>query len=222
MKTNLTLALCILILISACKKEKGVVKAPIIPLIPEQETSQPIDGTSITNNNIVYTKIDQELSYNKFLTIDADQNGKNDFYFTSVLVGQDNQSHLFLMASAVSASGAKILLDDSQELVIGMWARPVSDGTLIGAAGPPYSSWSNYLIKGMLLDVIERDKETDVFNGPWVAKTDKYLPIQININGKLHFGWIHFTHRANEKRMMILGFAYHNVAGEIIRAGQTQ
>jgi hypothetical protein len=222
MKTNLTLVLGAILLLGACKKEKNPQQEPLIPLIPEQETSQPVNGTTATNNSIVYTQINRELSYNKFITIDADNNGKNDFYFTSVLVGMDNQSHLFLMASPVSASGAKLLLDDSQELVIGMWSKPVNADTPISATEPANTGWSNYMIKGMLLDVIEHDAQENTFNGPWVAKADKYLPMQLMIGGKVHYGWIHFTHTVNEKRMIIAGFAYNNVAGQAIRAGQIQ
>lgn len=222
MKTNLTLALCAMLLLGACKKEKNASKDPLVPVIPEQETSIPVSGTTVTKNRIVYTQIDQELSYNKFITIDADHNGKNDFYFTSVLVGQDNQSHLFLMASPVSASGAKLLVDSSQELLIGMWGKPVDANTAISAAEPANTSWSNYLIKSMLLDVVETDQQGNSFNGPWVAKADKYLAMQVIISGKVHYGWIHFTHSVNEKRMMIVGFAYNDVAEEAIRAGQTQ
>ncbi|AMR31656.1 hypothetical protein A0256_09585 [Mucilaginibacter sp. PAMC 26640] len=181
-----------------------------------------MDGTTATKNSIVYTQINQQLSYNKFITIDADHNGKNDFYFTSVLIGQDNQSHLFLMASPVSASGAKLLLDVSQELVVGFWGKPVDADMQIGAAEPANTSWSNYLTKGMMLDVIENSQQGDLYDGPWVAKADKYLAMQIIISGKVHYGWIHFTHNVNEKRMMILGFAYNDVAGAAIKAGQTQ
>ncbi|MFA6277766.1 MAG: hypothetical protein WC622_13510 [Pedobacter sp.] len=222
MKKHITLALCAILLIGACKKEENILKDPENPLIPIQENNSPVNGTRVVKNSIVYTQIDQELAYNKFITIDADNNGKNDFYFTTVLVGKDNLSHLFFQASPVSTSGAKLMLNNSQELVIGMWGKAIDAGTQINATTAFNTIWSNFMIKGMLLDIIENPAQTKTYDGPWLAKIDKYLAMQIIIGGKVHYGWIHLSHIANEAKMRIVSFAYNDVANEPIAAGQTQ
>ncbi|MGZ3871800.1 MAG: hypothetical protein ACXVJD_02715 [Mucilaginibacter sp.] len=222
MKRNLVLTLSATLILGACRKENIAHNIPAITQVPAQETSQPVNGTTETNNSIVYTRVDQELSYNKFITIDADNNGKNDFYFTSVLIFHDNQSHLYLLASPVSASGAKLLLDNSGELVMnGMWGKPLDADTPIGNSQQSNTIWSNFMIKGVTLEIVDNGQQGYSLSGPWVGKADKYLGMQILINGELHFGWIHLTHTVNEARMRIAGFAYSEISGESIKAGQT-
>jgi hypothetical protein len=221
MKKQIPFALCAILLIGACRKEEST-KDPEVSVIPLEEKIAPAIGSTILKNSIVYTQIEQELAYNKFITIDADNNGRNDFYFTTVLVGQDNLSHLFFQASPVSSSGAKLMLNNSQELIIGMWGNTLDAGTPINSTAALNSIWSNSMIKGMLLDIIEHPAKTKTYDGPWVGKIDKYLPMQIVISGKVHYGWIHLSHIANESRMRIVSFAYNNIAYQPIVAWQTQ
>jgi hypothetical protein len=221
MKKNIMFTLCAILLVCACKKEKST-EDPKAVIIPVEENNTAVTGSRTVRNSIVYTEIDQDLSYNKFITIDADNNGRNDFYFTTVLVGQDNLSHLFFQASPVSTSGAKLLLNNSQELVIGMWSKAIDAGTPINSSTSSNTIWSNFMIKGMLMDIIESPSNAKTYDGPWVAMGDKYLAMQITIGGKVHYGWIHLSHIANEARVHITGFAYNNVPSEAITAGQTQ
>lgn len=221
MKRKLTLALFAAFMLAACRKDQIEKSIPSIPQIPEQENNQPVDGTTVNNNNIVYTQVNQDLSYNKFITIDADKNGKNDFYFTSVLIYFDNESHMYLLASPVSASGSKLLLDNRQELVMnGMWGKPLDAGAIIGATVPANTEWNSFFTKGVVLDAIDNGTPVRELYGPWIGKTDKYLGMQIIINGKVHFGWIHLSQDVNEARITIVSFAFNAKPDETIKAGQ--
>lgn len=210
----------LILLFQACEKEKAPDQV-IIPEIPSQETQAPSTGTTVNNGSISYTTINQELAYNKFIALDVDNNGKNDFYFTSVLIYHGGQSHLYLLASPVSANGGKLLLDDTEELVMnGMWAKPLNAGTGISPVVSGNTVWSNYMVKGVVLDVIQDN--SNLFNGPWVGKQDYYMAIQVLISGKAHYGWVRISHTVNEERIIISGFAYNTVAEEGINAGQSQ
>jgi len=220
MKNKILLVLLTSLALGACHKETIDTPVPSIPQLTEQERIEPVSGTTVTQNNIVYTQLDKELGYNKFITVDVDQNGKNDFYFTSVLI-YDGQSHLFLMASPVSSSGAKLLLNSTEELVMnGMWAKDLVANTPIDGSQAPATLWSNFMIKGVVLDQIDHGGGVNTLHGPWVGKTDRYLGMQIVINGVVHYGWIHFAHTAGEAKLRIVGIAYHEIAGQMIRAGQ--
>jgi hypothetical protein len=227
MKTLMTLVLSAAILFSSCSKDpdtepKSGEALTTNPAVPAQEGQQAITGVTANNNGIVYTQFNKELSYNKFLTIDVDGNGENDFYFTSVLIYYDGQSHLYLTASPVSKNGGMLQLDETQELVTnGMWARPLDAGAEIAPAPGANTIWSNFMIKGVALDVAETSSHVKTFNGPWVGKQDKYLALRIRINGAVHYGWVRMSHTTSEERLVLTGYAYNTVAGEKIKAGQT-
>jgi hypothetical protein len=227
MNKYVILALSAAFILSSCRKDNDTKPEPdevltTIPAVPAQEGQQPITGITANNNGIVYTQFNKELSYNKFLTIDADGNGENDFYFTSVLIYHDGQSHLYLTASPVSKNGGMLQLDETQELLTnGMWTRPLDAGAEIGSTPGPNTIWSNFMIKGVALDVVETTSGGKTFNGPWVGKQDKYLALRIRINGAVHYGWVRMSHSANEERLILTGYAYNSVAGEKIKAGQT-
>lgn len=220
------LAISALLALQACKKDNNnaTPNEPLtaIPQIPPQENQKAVTGITENNNGIIYTQINQELSYNKFITIDADGNGQNDFYFTSVLIYHDNQAHMYLLASPVSKAGGKIQLDTLQELVMnGMWAKPLDAGTSINATAQPNCIWSSFMIKGVTLDVIDNTPNAKTFYGPWVGKADKYLAIQVRINGAIHNGWVRISHTVGEQRMILTGYAYNATPVEAIKAGQT-
>jgi hypothetical protein len=223
MKKQLTLLTLCALLFGACKKDNVEKETPKIITVPEQETQQAVVGTPVTTNGISYTEMNQQVAYNKFITLDADKNGQNDFYFTSVLIYHDSQAHMYLMASPVSKSGAKLMLDSRQELVMnGMWAAPLNEGTEISATATTNNIWSNFMIKGVALNVIDHGTAVKTYQGPWVGTNNKYLATQIVINGQVHYGWVKITQTANEAAITITGFAYNTTAGAKILAGQKQ
>jgi hypothetical protein len=225
MKKYVLMALSALLLLQACKKDGNETPEkplPVIPPVPVQESQKAVTGVTVNNNGIVYTQINQELSYNKFITIDANADGKNDFYFTSVLIYHDEQAHMYLLASPVSKNGGKLQLDEREELVMnGMWAKPMDAGTVINASPAAHTIWSNFMIKGVTLDVIDKGTPDKTFNGPWVGKQDKYLALQIRSDDQVHYGWVRVSHNAGEQRLVLTGYAYNASPAEAINAGQT-
>jgi hypothetical protein len=56
--------------------------------------------------------------------------------------------------------------------------------------------------------------------GPWLNATDKYLGLEITINGQHHFGWARLTFVAYGEATLT-GYAYESVAGKTIVTGVT-
>jgi hypothetical protein len=56
--------------------------------------------------------------------------------------------------------------------------------------------------------------------GPWVNATDKYLGLEITINGQHHFGWARLT-MVSYGEATLTGYAYESVAGKAIITGVT-
>lgn len=225
MKKIFITLLSTLLVFQACKKEKNdrpIPPKPAIPHVAEQEREAPVTGITINTGGIVYTQINRELGYNKFITIDADQNGKNDFYLGSVLIYHGGMAHMYLFGSPVSANGGKLLVDNSEELEInGLWAKPLDAETTIGSNTPNNTAWENFFVKGLLLDVVDIGNNEHTFKGQWIGKQDKYLAMQVRINQQYHYGWIRISHTAGEQQLVVTGFAYNAKAGESIKAGQT-
>jgi hypothetical protein len=58
------------------------------------------------------------------------------------------------------------------------------------------------------------------YTGPWVNATDKYLGLEITINGQRHFGWARLTFVAYSQATLT-GYAYESVADKPIVTGVT-
>lgn len=232
MKRTLMAFLGLCILLQSCDKaetknpqddpNKPVLEKPKegIPEKPSDEGKKPEPAPPPSNNNgIVHGVVNQELSYNKFITLDMNADGKNDLYFTSALV-MDSQSHLYLFASSISTSGGKLLLDKGTEMGLnGLWASPLKQGNPIREQMLATARWSNYMTKAVLLDVIEKVQGNEL-NGPWVAKDDQYIGVQLLIDNKPHYGWIKVSHQGAEQKLYIAEFAYNLTPSEELLAGQ--
>jgi hypothetical protein len=215
----------IIIIAFACKKTEGTkptdsVYLPTIPQVPVQETQAPVSATPVNNNGIINIAINKTLKYGSFITIDADNNGMNDLYFCSVLAMYNDVGHLYLMGSATSQSGSKILLKNDQEpwSLNMQWVNALDEGTMIQATPPVQDIFQNFMIKGAILDVPET---TNIPQGTWVNKADKYMGFTVRIAGATHYGWVRMSHSKDDnKAILIADMAYNATPGEMIKAGQ--
>ena len=65
---------------------------------------------------------------------------------------------------------------------------------------------------------------TYYYFGSWLNVSNRYLGIQLKINGDLHFGWVRLTVQSNLKRRLmatVTGYAYETVPNQPIIAGDT-
>lgn len=233
MNTKHTLLALVLLglIVQGCKKERPHTEPvkeepteqpkPAIPEKPAEEGKDPeTSHTPVSNNGIVHCHVKKELSYNKFITLDLDGDKKNDLYLTSVLF-YDGQSHLYLLASPISTSGGNLQLDRSVPTGInGNWARAIKKDDPIHADPAQHAQWTNYVTKGLLVDIIEKSDGKELL-GPWTAQQERYLGLQLLIGGKTHYGWLRIAHKAGEEKLNIAEYAYNSRPMEQIRAGQT-
>jgi hypothetical protein len=63
--------------------------------------------------------------------------------------------------------------------------------------------------------------------GPWLNATQRYLGLEINVNGEIHYGWARLTVVVNQipfpchAGVILTGYAYETVANKPIASGQT-
>jgi hypothetical protein len=60
--------------------------------------------------------------------------------------------------------------------------------------------------------------------GDWVNVSNRYLGVEFQINGKTHYGWARLSVQAGYVYIhaTLTGYAYEDIAGKSIKAGQTQ
>jgi hypothetical protein len=60
--------------------------------------------------------------------------------------------------------------------------------------------------------------------GPWINVSNRYLGLEFQINGKIHYGWARLNVAVfgfgDRLRVTLTGYAYETIAGKSIKAGQ--
>jgi hypothetical protein len=108
----------------------------------------------------------------------------------------------------VGAPTASVVLDPTST-----WADALSSGTLI-------SSGSNFGAPGS--KALMGGAKVANTGGPWLGVQDQFLGVSFQRGTSTYYGWIEASYDpVNTGNLTILGYAYNNVAGESILAGQT-
>jgi hypothetical protein len=90
----------------------------------------------------------------------------------------------------------------------------------------PAAAYMAYVAAGYFFDAHCRYEATVA--GNWINVADRYLGLEFQIHGKLHFGWARLTVQVTGilGRIWIstklTGYAYETIAGKSIKAGQTK
>ncbi len=104
-------------------------------------------------------------------------------------------------------------------LVMGAFFPPaaaLSSGDFIGPTGtfsdvfPRMAAWYQYISGG---------SSSLYIDGPWVGLSDRYLGVEFLISGSVHYGWIRMDVSSDLTSVTIKDFAYEDVAGVPIQAG---
>ncbi len=197
--TKMILSAVILIFSQSCKKENNPVIAP----------------------DILFKTLDSTLQYNKHVTLDVNSDGVTDFYFSEVLIVENNIGHLLFYANGSSQQGCRIMVQSQPEVILGgLWAKPIDSATVISETIITGSHWNNFLEKSLMLDITEDAAYQKNYHGLWLNKKNYYLAIKPVINGKTHYGWVRISHTTGEEKLTIHDFAYNKIPGQGIKAGQ--
>jgi hypothetical protein len=160
--------------------------------------TQPCEG------RIVYTRAHVVISINNYYDIDLNHDGVADF----TIKNAGNYGRYRLYASAAAGNGVVGSIGSN-----GAQAAALIRGEQIGP-GQMF----------VAPDVTMRECiRHAICWGDWDNVTNRYLGLKFVIHGKLHYGWARLN--VQEKVFFtatLTGYAYENIAGKSIKAGQTK
>jgi hypothetical protein len=153
---------------------------------------------------VVYTPANRTIYFDGKSILDLNNDGIADFVFNGGGLG--NHSAVFVRPFRASNH----VLTGSEGTY---WAAVLPAGFQVGPG------------KGFVGHKADMEAECDCsgsfeYVGPWLNATNKYLGLEITINGQHHFGWARFTFVAYGEATLT-GYAYETVAGKAIVTGVT-
>jgi hypothetical protein len=159
-----------------------------------------------------YTNLgDAEVSYGHSKSIDINKDGKADFLFSTLLVGDPILQRDKLQFYAYSKIETYLMNDEnSQSLVL-------SKGDLISIQPAGYE-W--YEISGILL----AEKITPVtgaifWEGLWKDASHRFLPVMVKANGLRQTGWIELSFNKTAEKIILHKAAIRLEAEKDCKAG---
>lgn len=162
---------------------------------------------------IVYVDItDVTLDLGFYIPLDLDLGGADDFILqvSSNTAGNWTFVNGFGNLSTLSAGGpnnAMVGYDGS----IFPYASALESGSAIDAADDFITNSLNYAFFASIY--------SGITYGPWADETDKYLGLQFEIDGELHYGWIRLDVTVGPVSLTIKDWAYNSTPNEMIIAG---
>jgi hypothetical protein len=169
---------------------------------------------------IIYTHANVHIGINKHYNLDLNHDGIVDFTIGNGLNGNGKCSTF-----ADVGVGGKAKRVNGVVAGMGIWRNFPSalfQGATIGAVDP---FWGG----GGAMAQYNRYRTsqgvcTNFSFGRWINATDRYLGLKFAIHGKTHYGWARLTVNRSGRSFVahLTGYAYENIAGKAIKAGQTQ
>jgi len=104
----------------------------------------------------------------------------------------------------------------------GKYASPLFRGNSIGPARV-FLPGAAVMFRSQGVEIYSSSYHRSVF-GPWVNVQNRYLGVEVPIDGVTHYGWIRLSSTIGKYRVSaftLTGYAYETVAGQPIKAGQT-
>ena len=164
--------------------------------------------------SIQHIKLDcpKRLTYNNPVTLDINQDAKNDFYFT---VG------LFMNGQNVDQKYMAVSIEDARIRLIDQEAIPYpKDFTIGDVSVQDPGIWS--VDSGELMTMTITQEQERQFHGPWIEIPVAYLAVSIRIESAYHFGWIKLVSDTASQCIWITEYAWNPVGGQTIQSGQTK
>ncbi|MES2881653.1 MAG: hypothetical protein V4676_05850 [Bacteroidota bacterium] len=182
----------LMILLSACKKDK-----PLSPVDPP---------------DMQYTDLyNAEVKFNTSKTIDIDCDGKKDFGFGTMLVGDPIGQKDRRLYQAYSTIDAYYLNNEHEE------TPPLNKGDKISLL---YSGFEwNEISSLVLAEKVTLLSGETFWDGIWKNASHKYLPLHIKKNGLVYFGWIELSFDKAAEKIILHKAAISKKAGNEIEAG---
>jgi hypothetical protein len=178
----------------ACGKEK--------PLVPAPVSSGPVMAYKDLEN--------QEVKYGQYQYVDLDKDGTRDFLFNVQLVGDPILQRDRIQFYANSGIKRNLLNNDVDE------SPMLNKGDSISKRHVGYNWWE---ISSIVLAEKLVYASGSSWEGTWKNADHKYLPIQIEKNGKLYHGWIEISFSIAEEKLILHKAAISTEEDKGIKAG---
>jgi hypothetical protein len=183
------------LLFIACKKENTVITPPASPAHPQ----------------MVYTDLQNaEVKFLQSKRVDVDGDGSTDFSFGVLLVGDPILQRDRLQFYVNSGVKRNLLNDDQDQSPV------LNKFDSIGKTHPGYTWWE---ISAIVLAEKVIDNSGTSWQGLWKNADHKYLPIQVDKNGKLFHGWIELSFSTSDEKLILHQAALSKEQERSIQAG---
>lgn len=159
-----------------------------------------------------YTDLhDSVVSSNQFVNVDIDADGKRDFSFETLLVGDPILQRDRLQFYANSKIGTNLMNDENDQSPV------MQKGELISLNPSGYTWWEISAI--VLAEKIDPLVGSPYWDGPWKNASHKYLPVQVKKNELIYQGWIELSMNTEAGQLILHKAAISREAGKNIKAG---
>jgi hypothetical protein len=161
--------------------------------------------TAILNAKVIYTEADTTLKAKNYgdrveFEVDMNRDGVTDYIMSHADQGVD-----WIIGEIFSAA----FRYGNEILVNGLYPAALDKDTLISSS---LSEWKDTFDGGF--------GQTAIYiRGAWPGSSDKYFAVRFKVNTQTYYGWIKASMPEDESSVTIKGFAYENVAGQPIKAG---
>jgi hypothetical protein len=191
-KKYLLLAVCTMIILSACKKEKQVI---------------PVDDHPVMK----YTIVNLELKSWSLKSIDVDGDGKKDLSFEVYPVGDPVLQQDKISFFAYSSLHTSLLTDGNDNPPI------LTGGETVKPVHPGYEWWP--LSNAQLAQKIIPANEPVFWTGVFRDANKKYLPFKMAKNNQDYYGWIELSIDKPSEKLIIHRTGLSTEAGKVVKAG---
>lgn len=174
-----TLPVALLCVLTACNKTP--VTTPVLPA-PKPEVNV------ISFNN-------REIKFNQSFAADLDHNGSNDFYVSTLHVGDAMLQRDYKRFFFGTSQSTDFPINASEEI-------PVLDKNAIIGSNTFYGyNW--YSIASILAAQKVTTSDREWWEGPWKDLFNKHLPLRIHSSGKLYYGWVEVSFDSGNEKLIL-------------------
>jgi hypothetical protein len=184
----------VIFIFSACKKDK-----PVTPV--ERE------GPEMQYHDLQNT----EVKYRQSKRIDLNNDGTIDFFFATLSMGDPVQQRDRLQFYAYSMVEAYLLNNADDQTPMLNKADEISQ---------QHSGYQWFDISAIVLaEKIIPLTGSPFWEGAWKQASHKYLPVNVNKNGHIYYGWIELSFDITAEKMILHRAALCTETGQKIKAG---
>ena len=156
---------------------------------------------------------DVEVAFQKAFPCDVDDDGKNDFYISSELIGKPSEQSDYHSYFFLGAFNTNSLVNSNEETPV------LNLGDKIGKNIYPDHNWYNGNQITLAEKVIPLNGNEHWIRN-WKDASHQYLAFSIKKNGKLYYGWLELTFSKNTETVILHRSAVAEEADKTVIAGK--